>query len=223
MRNNKLLALFLIMAIYVSISSHVTTSSSNSLVLFIYSSDNSDADSYFGFLESNGYSTDLIELSKITTEGIDQYDLILVGSDTGGTYNHLWGDDDKIASINDSNKTILGLGEGGYDFFGRLSLAIGRGNGWHGNENSILVMNNSHPVFTLPNLISDETVQLYTSSSHVGIYLQTPSNDVVLLGREPEDLNHYPLVQEKDRYLLWGFTGNPGLMTQIGKQLFINI
>ena len=88
---------------------------------------------------------------------------------------------------------------------------------------SIFVVNSSHQVFTSPNLIGDETIELYTSTNHVGIYLPEPPNDVVLLGREPEDPNHYPIVQEKDRYLLWGFTGNPDSMTPIGKELFINI
>ncbi|MFW9993622.1 MAG: right-handed parallel beta-helix repeat-containing protein [Candidatus Odinarchaeota archaeon] len=196
-------------------------------IAYILYNDNATADAYKSLLEANGFSTDLYTNSSIPSIVFDQYDLILIGSDTGSFAD--WGTTSEVNILEGSGKQIIGLGEGGYAFFGKLSLAIGYGNGYHGALNNITVVDSSHPVFNTPVPIGPGTVQLYSSTSHVGIYLPTPPSDVVLLGREPPigeppiDSVYYPLVQEKERYLLWGFTAGPGSMTQVGKDLFLNI
>lgn len=132
-----------------------------------------------------------------------------------------------VTVLKNAGKPIIGLGEGGYAFFGKLGLQIGHGNGWHGSETSIHVPEPEHPVFQTPNEIYIERefgiLQLYNETGHVGIYLESVPEDVTALGREVSDVNHYPLVLEEEHYALWGFTESPNLMTPVGKELFINL
>ena len=193
-------------------------------IAYIYSNDVSLANDFKTFLEANGYTVDLVSMSQATTWDYNQYCLILIGSDTG--YLDDWGDPDTVSAINNSGKPIIGLGEGGYAFFGKLGLTIGWPHGWHGSGTQIYVVDPSHRIFNWPNKIDippDKILNIYTSTRHVGIHLPSPPPDVVLLGRESYDTSHYILVQEKGRYLIWGFTKGPTMMTQTGKDLFINI
>ncbi|MCP4112748.1 MAG: hypothetical protein GY749_45675 [Desulfobacteraceae bacterium] len=83
----------------------------------------------------------------------------------------------------------------------------------------------THPIYNLPdkiNIPDDHVVQIYTDTLHIGIFLSPIPQNVTVLGREPSDNNHYPLVIENEKYLLWGFTGSPDNMTQTGKSIFIN-
>ena len=192
-------------------------------IAYIYSTDTTAANSFKDFLEGLGYPTTLIHMDSIVA-GMFAGKLILIGSDTGdlGT----WGDSDKVDAINNSGQPIIGLGEGGYAFFGKLSLAIGYPHGWHGGDTDIIVVDSSHDVFNTPNNLgvsTGQTISIYSTTGHVGINLPTPPENVVLLGREVTDPDHYPLVQEDERYLLWGWTASPDSMTQMGKDLFENV
>ncbi|MFX0114929.1 MAG: nitrous oxide reductase family maturation protein NosD [Candidatus Hodarchaeota archaeon] len=194
-------------------------------VAYIYSTDILAADSYFELLELNGYTMDLIYIADITSEDMfAEYDLIVLGSDSGKSSS--WGNGEQVAAIDNSQKPVLGLGEGGYAFFGMLNLAIGHPNGdlgYDGDKTSIFVMNDTHPVFTKPYEIGSGTVQVYGPTKHIGVHWPTMPSDVELFGSESASVDHYTLVQEKDRYMLWGYTSSPEKMTLAGKNLFINV
>lgn len=193
-------------------------------IAYVYSTDTTTANSYKDFLEGKDYPTNLIHMDSIVTGMFADYGLILIGTDTG--YTRTWGDSGKVAAVNDSGKPIIGLGEGGYAFFGKLILAIGWGHGYHGSITEIIVVDSSHDVFNTPNNLgvsTDQTISIYSPTGNVGIYLPAPPENVVLLGREVTNPNHYPLVQEDERYLLWGWTASPDSMTQMGKDLFENV
>jgi hypothetical protein len=179
-------------------------------VAFIYSSDLSSGESFKSFFDSEGFSTDLISIGR-SLRG--DYDLIIVGSDAGGA----------STSIDDQETAIMGVGEGGYTFLGKLGLEIGSPHGWHGSNTDVYIKDNSYSVFRDPNEIPSGDVKLYTKTDHVGIYLPSPPSNVVLIGREVSDEDHYPIVLQDGRYLLWGFTGSPKDMTSEGKRLFVNI
>ncbi|MFX0114040.1 MAG: right-handed parallel beta-helix repeat-containing protein [Candidatus Hodarchaeota archaeon] len=193
-------------------------------VAYVYASDTVDAQSYQELLETNGFATDLITLPEITHGIFADYDLIMLADDTG--WNNDWGvDDTQIAAILDSQKPILGLGEGGYAYFGQIELNIGAtqpGNqGVHGNEGELVVVNETHQIFTAPNAIGGGTIQVYFDSRHVAIHFSSIPENVDLLGRVPSS-EQYPMLLEDDKYLLWGFRESPENMTQTGKDLIIN-
>jgi parallel beta-helix repeat protein len=193
-------------------------------VAFIYSTNLDSAQSYKTLLEAHDIAVDLVPNSTAETWDYSSYELIFIGDDTGSL--NYWEPAAAISVINSAGKPILGLGEGGYAFFGKLSLHIGYGNGWHGLENSIYVIDAGHQIFNYPTSISippDRIIQLYDWTSHVGIDMPHPVEGVTPLGRESTATNHYPLIQEDTRYVLWGFSNAPADMTQTGKDLFVNV
>lgn len=193
-------------------------------VVYIYDDDLTTAESYKELLEANDITVDLLPLNQVVETNFGPYHLIIIGPDTG--YLDSWGDKDTLAQITGSGKPILGLGEGGYAFFGKLGLDIGWGKGWHGDENRILVVDPDHAIYKVPYAISipapDPILTVYNTTTHVGIHLLEPPGDVTVLGREPDNETHYPLVQQTAYYLLWGFSFAPSDMTATGQQLFVN-
>ena len=187
---------------------------------YIYSADVTSAKYYISLLEDSGYQTDMILLEKGGDTDLSKYDVIIIGPDT------TWSETYSVDIIKKSNKPLIGLGEGGYELFGQLILGSGYPNGWHGSENSIYVTDPSHPIFQKPNSIMvprDGILQLYRSSEHVGIYIPSMSTEMVMLGRETGNKDHYPLLLEENKYLFWGFTSSPESMTDTGRILFTNI
>jgi Mg-chelatase subunit ChlD len=193
---------------------------------YIYRDDLTTAMSYEDLLEAHGMAVDLLPMSVVSDTGVfNPYQLIVVGPDTGSQSS--WDGGAGVNNIAESRKPIIGLGEGGYALFGRLYLDIGYPHGWHGQQNRIYIVNPAHPVFDTPYEIPmprDQILTIYTSTTHVGIQVPKPPGDVTLLGREPDDpgQDHYPLVQQTARYLLWGFGRAPSDMTETGRRVFVN-
>jgi hypothetical protein len=105
-----------------------------------------------------------------------------------------------------------------------LKLAIGALQGWHGDDTGVVPVNPSKSQFWSSSKVPTQDgklITLYEKTSHVGIHLPKPPEDVILMGREERDADHYPLVQQGSRYVLWGFTAAPDQMTRAGKELFI--
>jgi hypothetical protein len=202
-------------------------------VAYIYSYNNETAESFESLLESYGCSTTLLKPADVPTTSLDSYDLIIVANDTQS--EDTLSDPNTIAVIEDSNKPVVGLGDGGYDFFGVLGLSIGSPYGGHGSKNSIEVVDPNSSLFSTPYSIEipeDRILQLYTETDHIGIYLwPTIPETVTVFGNEVNDVGYFPLLAEHNRYLLWGFEGPPDKpapsgaegMTETGKRLFINV
>jgi predicted outer membrane repeat protein len=193
-------------------------------IAYIYDYDAEAAKSFLTLLVSYGCPTTLVELGQAPDAVLESYDLIIVGDDTEDST--AWSDPQVAAAIEGAGKPIVGMGEGGYDFFGMLGLSIGRPNGMHGQSNSITVMDPNHPLFIVPYKIEipeDRTVRLYTQSNNATIHLQMVPEIVTVIGEEPANPGYSSLILEQNRYLLWGFTESPQKMTDLGKILFVNV
>ncbi len=200
-------------------------------VAYIFSDDAEAAESFESLLGSYGCSTTFINLDDVPATPLDSYDLIIVANDTGD--ESIWSDPNTVAAIEDSGKPVVGLGEGGYTFFGLLGLSIGNPYGAHGSRNSIEVIDPNSSLFSMPYSIEipqDRVLRLYTETDHVGLYLWPMPETVTALGGEINNFGYYPLAIEHDRYstgrltaLLWGFEETPEKMTETGKTLFINV
>jgi hypothetical protein len=192
---------------------------------YVHSSDAEATESFRSLFMSYGCPTTLIGIDDVGTAALDSYDLVIVAHDT--QYETTWRDPNAVAAIDNSGKPVVGLGDGGYDFFGLLGLSIGNPYGGHGSKHSIEVLDPNSSPFNTPYSIEipqDCVLQLYTETRHVGIYLWPKIPETVtVLGREVNDVGYYPLALEHNRYLLWGFTESPQKMTEVGKRLFINI
>ncbi len=201
----------------------------NGKIAYVYRGNAADASSFFNFLTGRGYSVTLVPTGSILTTDFSTFDLILVADDSGSL--NTWQTDPQAQHIRDGNKPIIGLGEGGYAFFGKLSQFIGWPNGWHGPQKSVVrAPGDTTTVFTAPTAVPSP-VDVYTQPvNEVGIYLNSaggvPAN-VVPVGLEPPSSptgaqsNHASLILQSC-YFLWGFSGNPTAMTGNGQNLFVN-
>lgn len=217
---------------------------------FFYRNNITEANDYKLLLKEHGIDIDLISIFDAETLDYSKYKVLLIGDDIyRGNVNLEDIEVAVVSAIDNSKKPIVGLGGGGYYFFGRLGLSIGYPWGRYAYRSGIYIVNASHQIFSSPKRIDTpvyKIIQLYSSpSGQHGIFLPSTEDfndpryaepverypfppvdqreDVILFGRETISPVHYSLVLEKDRYLLWGFTEPPRLMTQTGKDLFFNV
>jgi len=194
-------------------------------VAYTFSDDAEAAENFESLLEAYGCPTTLISLDDVPATPLDSYDLLIVANDTKNI--DPWSDPNTVAAIEDSGKPIVGLGDGGYDFFGLLGLSIGNPYGGHSSKNSIKVVDPNCSLFSTPYSIEipqDRALKLYTETNSIGIYLwPTVPETVTVFGNEVNDVGYFPLVMQHNRYVLWGFAESPQKMTEIGKTLFINV
>jgi hypothetical protein len=119
------------------------------------------------------------------------------------------------------------MGEGGYAYFGKLSLLIGHPNGWHANGTDIYVVTNASPIWNTPYNISipgSNIISLYNNNSgFVAIHFPTPLMGTQFIGRQTDSSEHYPLITQVGPFFLWGFDDGPTAMTNKGRRVFINI
>jgi hypothetical protein len=195
-------------------------------IAYVYRGDAEDAAAFRFLLASRGYGVTLVPLGDVLATDFNAFDLILVADDTGSLDQ--WGlpglTDGQVLQITAPNKPILGVGEGGYAFFGRLSLFIGWPQGWHGPDDDL---NRSavapSAVYSAPNLIPPDPVQVYARPVNaVSIFLAGLPSSALPIGDENPDTDHAPLILEGCRFL-WGYGGHPRAMTAAGQDLFHNL
>jgi hypothetical protein len=205
-------------------NNELTVSADEQKIALIYKDNLTWAESFETLLESNSslnFSVTLIKMSIITSGMFSDFDLIIIGTDTGDIEN--WGNSSLVAAIDNSQKPIIGIGKGGYSFFGKLFLKIGWPNGAISPYDEILVMDSSHRVFKLPNLIPSGNITVVSIKYDARvIYLPSIPAGLSVLGCIPDDSDYYPFVLEENKYLLWGFTNPADLLTVTGQDLFTN-
>jgi hypothetical protein len=193
-------------------------------ILYLYRSDSGTAEAFADLLSAQGdFNVLTAEIGTLTERRVPQISLIIIGADTGNMSS--WGSPQIIQAITDRGTPIIGLGEGGYAFFGQLSLGIGWPNGAHGSGTSIAPRRTGDNVWRLPFPINTSgDVSLYRSNvDRVGIHIGggVPAQ-VIVLGVGAQNADYAPFALERGRFLFWGHQGSPRLMTSSGRQLFVN-
>ena len=193
-------------------------------IAYVFRGTTADATSFYNLLVTNGYTVTLVPLGDVVATGFSTFDLILVADDTGSLND--WGSsgltDSQVGQIKAGNKPIIGLGEGGYAFFGKLLLFIGWPNGWHGPDDDTANAGTPPANTIFGSLISPLTT--YNSPvNEASIYIQgqTLPSDVFPIGIEIPDSAHSNIIMQGCR-MLWGYSGNPLSMVTDGKTLFLN-
>ena len=195
-------------------------------VAYIWSSDLTTAVDYEKLLRSGSYSVDLVPMADVAKTAWSSYELIVIGPDTAAGTG--WGTPAAVGALLQYSTPILGLGRGGYAFFGEAGLKIGAPNGRGNKVASTYAVTPAHDVWHSPYGVlgpRQTTVQVYKETTGVGIEVKEITS-LLLIGREPEDQTHYNLIQQGMRerqFLLWGFQAGPPNMTTDGRHLFINV
>lgn len=194
-------------------------------IAYVFRGDTATAADFKGLLESRGFTVQIVRCQAVMTTDFTQFDAILIADDTGRL--SLWCAAAAGANhIAAAHKPTVGLGEGGYAFFGQLGKPLGWPNGWHGPLDRVKPDNVGLSYWHLPTDFGappPDPVALYSApSNEVGIYLPGVSG-VLAHGLEPAATDHAPLVSERaDCNQLWGFSDGPTGMTGQGKDLFVN-
>ncbi len=201
-------------------------------IAYVYRGDTSAAANWKSMLEGRGFTVQLIPLATLLATPLAPFDLIMVADDTGslnGWPGATAGVSAEANYIRAAGKPVMGLGEGGYAYFGKHGSPIGWPNGWHGPLDTVHGVN---PGMNYWKVSTDFTptfpgpYKLYTAASNeVGIYHTPPTIAplVVVLGAEPGALDHAPLIAEKQECnQLWGFSKDPATMTADGENLAVN-
>lgn len=193
------------------------------VVAYIYVTDTASADSFGALLMETGIAVDMIPVAEVYKANLQQYDAIIVGADTGN--GAVWGDQRALGAIVASEKPVLGIGEGGYAYFGQLGLATGYPNAAHGAGDRVLATNTGHEIFHSPQPITipeNGIITLYKAiSPMVEISLPQIPKNVVVFGNVI-GTSYYPITLENGTHLLWGPGLSPESMTTTGSSLFIN-
>jgi len=182
------------------------------------------AESCQSFLEGYGCSVTLVRSEEIASHPMDDYDLILIATDT--LNRAAWSDPQTVTTLTESGKPVMGLGEGGYAFFGECGLTIGSPKGAQTTFDSVQVLNSDGAFFAGPygmTIPADGILQLFESpAQHVVLYLwPAPPETVTTFASVVGNPGYFPLAAEQG-HLLWGFTEPPETMTQAGQRLFLN-
>ncbi|MCC7145761.1 MAG: PEP-CTERM sorting domain-containing protein [Phycisphaeraceae bacterium] len=193
-------------------------------VAYVYQANAADAASFKTFLDGRGYPTTLLDLSTAAATDLASFDVILVADDAGNLND--FGSDAVATAISASGRPVIGIGEGGYSYFGKLALAIGWPNGWHGPANAIIVAILADSLYHTPHEILIPVggpLGVYNDPLNtVGIDLPNAVAGVNGLAREVGDADHYDIVRQGSA-ALWGFSGSPDLMTDAGRDMFENL
>jgi len=193
---------------------------------YVWDTDDATANKYKALLEGNGLPVTLVKMADVATTDFSPFQLIIIGPDTGK--DAVWGDTAKVNQINRSGKPVLGLGDGGYAFFGKLKLNIGYNHGVNRADPAVLAVDTTHVLWNEPFDVAlgagapVATIYQGNGSPGVAVNLDQKMPGVELLARRPSESSLYWLAREQARYLLWGFNYGPAAMTENGKELFVN-
>ncbi len=203
-------------------ASAATRPAATGTIAYVFRRDTPNILNYRDFLVGKGYTVTLVPLGAVLGTDFAKFDLTVIADDTGDLNS--WGIPPntaaQVAKILAGNKPILGLGEGGYAFFGQVPDFIGWPQGWHGPQ-TLVRRSASAPAAIYASLPPDP-IKVYTNPSNaVGIYLASAPADVNPIGLEVPSEDHASLIVQGCHFL-WGFSDEPAKMTGDGQTLLAN-
>ena len=181
--------------------------------------------SFKTLLDANGISTTLIGYDTIgANTSFKGYDLVIIGPDTGNLKN--WGSKAAVSALAKFAKPILGIGDGGYSYFGtggrNENLKIGYGAGAHGAGTQVIPAAPTAEPFKQPFGVSGSPMSLFLqSSATVEFYYPQNDGSFFSFATDPQNASYHVLIQQ-GRFFEWGFDGQADTMTIDGKHLFVN-
>lgn len=156
---------------------------------------------------------------------LDNYDLIIIGADTGSGDSWLSDQPEIATAVAESQLPIAGIGSGGHAFFGRLDLSIGHPNGITVSTANVTAADygESQQIYDGPTPVSlsaSRTVALFTAAQTAIApeFAQPPLAGIRIATAD----GAYPVVTADDDKLLWGFDAPLSAYTTDGEALLLN-
>ena len=184
-------------------------------------------------LEARGFDVEPVILGS--SESIDasllaSYDLLLIDTFSGSLDS--WTGDPTIVptivtAVEESGRPVVGLGEGGYAFFGTVGSPLGWPRGAHGDIlESFVVVEPTHPSLIGPRNVAIAGGRVDVAApgmAYVVIHVPDPAPPVQLVGRTGS--NHYVVLIDAAGVgsSLWGFHGMPSGYTDDGWNALANL
>jgi hypothetical protein len=192
-------------------------------VAYVYQADAAAAKGFGDLLGRHGMTVKTVPLDEVLKTDFRQFALTIIADDTGKL--DVWGNADGQVSQIAKNSKVLGIGEGGYAFFGRLGLAIGHPRGSHGSALDIYAVDSNLAIYRTPynlGLGRGGLLQVYRDNvANVALSATSLGSNTFATGYQDANGTFSILVSQGCNQL-WGFTGDPGKMTAAGRNLFIN-
>jgi hypothetical protein len=184
-----------------------------------------NANAWKAFLDANGFQVDLVQRAALTSTVWTPYAAILIEQDSGSDG---WADAAQVAAMNGSGKPILGLSTGGLKLFDRLGLAINWGHSRGISACRIRAVDPTLPVFHTPNEITLPPDGILTLCASAPGYMRAaqilaPIADVLPVAVAESYAGNYPVVRQTERFLYWGSGEAPDEMSEVGRQLLVNV
>ncbi|MFQ5858059.1 MAG: hypothetical protein ACE5LU_20840, partial [Anaerolineae bacterium] len=195
-------------------------------IAYVFNTDTAAAANFQNFLQTNGWSVTLFPISQLRGVDLSGFYAIVLGHDTGSF--ETWGTPEAVAAVVNARRPVIGIEQGGYSFFGRLSLNIGYPNGATGGTlKTIYPVNPAHPAWNIPFPIPTDAegkATIYTADQTIAA-IHDSNTDATneRIGVEGANRAFNFLIGEQRCYMLWGYAGDPSAMTLDGQHLFLNI
>ncbi len=199
-------------------------------VAYVYRADEAVAKNFTTLLEQHGMSVTPVLLDEVLQTDFSRFALTIIADDTGvlESWGNAAGQVEHIAA----NRKVLGLGEGGYAFFGQVEnalgqpgLAIGHPRGTHGSALDVYPVDPNLAFYRTPyntSPVSGLALQVYTDNvPAVSIAASNLGTSTFPMGYENSAGSRSILVSQGCRQL-WGFSAGPERMTANGRNLFVN-
>lgn len=132
-----------------------------------------------------------------------------------------------VREVRQTKRAVLAIGLAGTRLYSRMELSIGR-NPVAFTGDSVLAQEPGDVVFTTPQDLGAQagaTLRLYEKANTVyGILIDPKPAYVAGLATVMDSRSGYlGLAVEDELYGFWGFGGSPQIMSEVGRQLFVNL
>jgi thiol-disulfide isomerase/thioredoxin len=186
-------------------------------IAYIYSNNQTNGISFSSLLEANNLETSLIAQNALQDTNFSSYDAIIIGNDATDIPNS-----QAMVAL---NKPILGVGEGGYDFFRSLGLLMVNTTLTRSFQGTAQIPDCTNEIFNFPVQVpipANQTLVVSSPCSSIQSYVPSSAANLTVIVTSGDSLNYSLVVQEANRFMLWGLSADESSLTDNGKMLFVN-
>lgn len=199
-------------------------------IAYVYGADTSKNTNWTNYFTSCGYTSEVCAAGSVVGFDFSTANLIIIGTNTSSDWNTVA----NVNAIKQAGKPILGIGEGGSEYFFKVGLTINWNNCAYNNANMIYAENTTSSLYTTPNSITvpaNKIVYVYPASSSFAVlqvYIPILTANDTVFGNNTGGSSKYSLISAemnpgKPVSMLWSYeTISPSELITTGQHLLQN-